>query len=100
MRVPLLIFCTIVFGCRAFAQLNMTQLGYLDIPANHATELNGIWGYTDETGKEYALVGTKDGVSIVDVSVPSNPTEILFIAGANSIWREIKTNGDYAYVTT
>jgi choice-of-anchor B domain-containing protein len=82
------------------AQLNMTQLGFLDIPELHATGLNGIWGYTDESGNEYALVGTKDGVSIVDITVPSNPVEILFIPGMNSIWREIKTNGDYAYVTT
>lgn len=78
----------------------MTQLGFLDIPELHATGLNGIWGYTDESGNEYALVGTKDGVSIVDITVPSNPVEILFIPGMNSIWREIKTNGDYAYVTT
>ncbi|MBI3135233.1 MAG: choice-of-anchor B family protein [Bacteroidetes bacterium] len=100
MRSYSLLFWMTVFTCSAAAQLNMTQLGYLDIPTNHATQLNGIWGYTDEAGNEYALVGTKDGVSIVDITVPSNPAEILFIAGQNSIWREIKTNGDYAYVTT
>lgn len=90
-------FC---FSVSVFAQLNMTQLGYLDIPTNHTTALNGIWGYTDELGNEYALVGTEDGVSIVNITVPSSPSEIVFIPGLNSIWREIKTNGDYAYVTT
>ncbi|MBK7129504.1 MAG: choice-of-anchor B family protein [Crocinitomicaceae bacterium] len=93
-------FCFWCFGLYIYAQVNMTQLGYLDIPTLHDTGLNGIWGYTDETGKEYALVGTEDGVSIVDISLPSSPIEIVFIPGENSIWREIKTNGDYAYVTT
>lgn len=95
--ISIFIFC---FSVSAFAQLNMTQLGYLDIPTNHTTALNGIWGYTDELGNEYALVGTEDGVSIVNITVPSSASEIVFIPGMNSIWREIKTNGDYAYVTT
>lgn len=92
--------CMILFGLYPLAQLNMTQLGYLDLPTNHSTKLNGIWGYTDELGNEYALCGTEDGVSIVDITIPANPTEIAFISGQHSIWREIKTNGDYAYVTT
>lgn len=100
MRNLLLVICFFGFGIFSFSQLNMTQLGYLDIPTVHSTGLNGIWGYTDESGNEYALVGTEDGVSIVDVTNPSTPTEILFIPGLNSIWRELKTVGDYAYVTT
>jgi hypothetical protein len=40
------------------------------------------------------------GVSIVDITNAASPNELVFIPGANSIWREIKTNGDYAYVTT
>lgn len=82
------------------AQLNMTQLGYLDIPDSHNVILNDIWGYTDEAGNEYALVGSTDGVSVVDVTNPSTPTEISWLSGLNSIWRDIKTYDDYAYVTT
>jgi choice-of-anchor B domain-containing protein len=78
----------------------MTQIGFLDIPALHGTELNDIWGYTDEEGNEYAIVGCFDGTSIVDISDPTTPVEILWIPGMNSIWRDIKTVGDYAYVTT
>ncbi|MBK6950727.1 MAG: choice-of-anchor B family protein [Crocinitomicaceae bacterium] len=89
-----------LFSLVGFSQLNMTQLGYLDIPTIHTTSLNGVWGYTDENGNEYALVGTRDGVSIVDITNAASPNELVFIPGANSIWREIKTNGDYAYVTT
>ena len=37
-------------------QHNMTLSGYLDLATMHATEMNDIWGYTDETNIEYALV--------------------------------------------
>lgn len=40
-------------------------------------KLNDIWGWTDpETGSEYALVGLTDGVSIVDITTPSEPIVI------------------------
>lgn len=84
----------------AFSQLNMTQLGELDIPTLHETGLNDIWGYTDEFGNEYALVGAEDGVSVVDITDPSTPTEVFWTPGLNSIWRDLKTYGDFLYVTT
>ena len=59
-----------------------------------------ICGYTDETGKEYALVGAYKGTSIVDISNPDSPKEVKFVTGPNNTWREIKVKGDYAYVTT
>jgi len=82
------------------AQLNMVELGALDIPTIHSTGLNDIWGYVDEEGNEYALVGAMDGVSIVNVTDPAAPEEVFWTPGLNSIWRDLKTHGDYAYVTT
>lgn len=84
----------------SFAQVNMDSLGFLDIPALHNTELNDIWGYTDENNNEYAIVGAFDGTSVVDVTDPANPVEIAWFPGMNSIWRDIKVWGDFAYVTT
>jgi len=83
-----------------YNQLNIDSVGRLDIQQLHNTKLNDIWGYTDELGNEYALVGAEDGVSIVDVTVPSNPNEVFWVDGPNSVWRDLKTFGDYAYVTT
>ncbi len=60
----------------------------------------GVWGYSDAEGREYALLGTRAGTSIVEVTDPSNPVEVAFIPGRNSIWREIQTFSKYAYVTT
>lgn len=61
---------------------------------------SNICGYVDKTGKEYALVGTSKGMSIVDISNPDKPAEVKAITGPESQWREIKVKGNYAYVTT
>ncbi len=74
--------------------LAMNKLGHL----SYTEELNDVWGYSDANGNEYALVGVKAGFSVVDVTTPSNPNEILFIPGAFSTWRDVKTWDHYAYV--
>jgi choice-of-anchor B domain-containing protein len=51
-------------------------------------------------GNEYALVGGTKGTSVVDLSDPTNPIEIFWEPGIESTWRDLKTVGDYAYVTT
>ncbi|MCB0822809.1 MAG: choice-of-anchor B family protein [Bacteroidales bacterium] len=86
---------SITFSALTFGQLNIEEVGY----KSYSDDLSDIWGYADEEGNEYALVGTYSGLSIVDVTDPSNPTEVFFGTGAGSIWRDIKTWGDYAYVS-
>jgi choice-of-anchor B domain-containing protein len=82
------------------AQLNMSELGYLDLVSLHNSDASDIWGYVDGSGNEYAIVGLNNGTSIVDVTDPANPVEIFFEPGMNSIWRDIKTWNNHAYVTT
>ncbi|RYM34723.1 choice-of-anchor B family protein [Brumimicrobium glaciale] len=79
---------------------NLDSLSHIDYNVLHSSELNDIWGYTDELGNEYALVGAEKGVSVVDITDPQNPVEVYWHVGMSSIWRDIKTFGDYAYVTT
>jgi len=62
--------------------------------------LSNIGGYKDASGNEYALVGTDFGLSIVDVTDPNNPVIKITVNGINSIWREVKTYREVAYVTT
>jgi len=73
----------------------MDLVGTLSYPQG----TNDIWGYADGPN-EYALVGTVTGFSVVDITEPSSPYELFFISGTSSIWRDIKTWGKYAYVTT
>jgi choice-of-anchor B domain-containing protein len=78
------------------AQLNVSYVGGLP----YSEELNDIWGYAAPDGTEYAIVGVNDGTSLVSLADPANPIEVGFIPGAQSIWRDIKTYGDFAFVTT
>ncbi len=90
----LVIFFT--FSLSLVAQQNISLLAKLP----YVYKLSNVWGYTDETNVEYALVGVEDGLSVVSLANPSNPVEIAKIPGTINKWREIKTFGDYAYVSS
>lgn len=90
------VYLLLLVGVSAQAQLNMTLKSNLKFDKN----LSDIWGYVDETGKEYALVGLRDATAIVDISDPENPNLISEIPGPASVWRDIKTFGNHAYVIT
>lgn len=54
-------------------------------------EGNDIWGHIDlNTGKEYAIMGVRNGVSVFDVSTPDSPVEVGSIPGEDALWRDIK----------
>jgi choice-of-anchor B domain-containing protein len=61
---------------------------------------SGNWGYTSPGGRRFALTGTSRGTSIDEVTDPSRPRHIGIVQGPESSWREIRTLGTYAYVTT
>jgi choice-of-anchor B domain-containing protein len=61
---------------------------------------SGIWGHTDANGIEYAVIGTRQAIRILSLEDPANPVERLVIPGANNIWREARSWGNYIYVTT
>lgn len=78
----------------------------IDILGEPGAEGNDSWGWTDSTtGKEYALVGTTQGASFVDVSDPTNPILLGRLASANpgsggNIWRDIKVYDNYAFIVS
>jgi len=59
-----------------------------------------VWGYTAPDGREYALLGARNGLSIVDITDTGNLQEVAFIASPNSSWKDYKTYGTYAYAVT
>ncbi len=62
--------------------------------------LSNLWAYHDvANNKEYALVGVETGLSIVDITNPDLPVEVVFVNGDTSQWQEPKVWGKYAYVT-
>lgn len=102
----ILLLLSALFIATCTAQLNISFVGHLSYQDLRNSDVANIWGYTDEEGNEYALVGVNGtggntgGLSVVDLSDPANPEEVFFFPGPTSIWREIKVWGDHAYMTT
>ncbi len=59
---------------------------------------NDCWGYTSNTGREYALMGLDNRMSVVEITDPRNPVIIESIAHTSSSTSDIKVYRDYAYV--
>ncbi len=88
-----LLFCFSIFSSNA--QLNLSYVADL----TYDEDLSDIWGFRHPDGTEYALVGARNGVSVVSLANPASPVEVAYADGASSTWRDIKTFGNYAYVT-
>ncbi len=96
-----LLLITLSFTTQLFAQnYNIDSISHLDYGVMHNSQLNDCWGYVDETGIEYALVGGTEGTSVVSLADPANPVEVFWKPGSNSVWRDLKVYNDYAYITT
>ena len=78
-----------------FSQKNISLIGHFA----YNDYLNDVCSWVDSTGKEYAIVGLQNGVSIVDLSDPANPKEVQHITGQYTYWRDIDTWKNIAYVT-
>lgn len=75
--------------------VNASQLGHFSYTED-LSEVRGAF----HNGREYALVGVKNGFSIVDVTNPSAPSEVFFESGPNSTWRDPFYHNGYAYCVT
>ena len=82
---------------RAYAvSRNVTLMGHLD---NYAA-YSACCSYVHSDGREYAILGTTTGTSIVNITNPSAPYEVAFIPGLASSWREMKQFKNYVYIST
>lgn len=71
----------------------------------HYIQMNDIWGWTDpRTGKEWALVGRRDGTTFVDMGSATRPVAVADLPltdGARpAAWRDIKIYKDHAYIVS
>lgn len=95
-----------LFSVNSFSQLgnnNMTLLANIN---NRTTPYAAVWGYEDpKDGREYAIIGTFDGTSFIDITDPYNIHEVGFVpstspGNSNNSWREMKTYSHYAYLVS
>lgn len=78
--------------------LNMELLDQLN-PDTSSGLHSACWGYTAPDGREYALLGTQRGTSIVDIT-ETPIREVAYIWGPRSPWREMKVYRAFLYVVT
>lgn len=65
-----------------------------------SASLAGCLGYIDSAGVEYALVGASTGLSIVDLSDPTQPVERFYVPMPPNNWRELRAWNGFLYVGT
>ncbi|MEL7376357.1 MAG: choice-of-anchor B family protein, partial [Bacteroidota bacterium] len=94
MKRHLLLFLCLSILSQVQAQLNAVLRDQLDYDSG----VNDVWGYVAPDGTEYAIVGLVDGVSFVSLADPDNIVEVAAIPGQTTVWRDMKTFGEYAYI--
>jgi choice-of-anchor B domain-containing protein len=86
------------FPCDRFDLL--AEMSNADLMGSKA---NDVWGWIDPvTGTEYALIGEREGLAIVDLSDPYVPFLVAFMdtETSSSTWRDMKVYADHVYVVS
>lgn len=61
-------------------------------------EYNDIWGYVDEQGREFAIIGSRSNTHFINIIDPTSPIEVdYFVGNTSTDWRDFKTYRQYAY---
>lgn len=68
--------------------------------STNPTSASNIWEYLAPDGREYAVIGLRNSTAVVDITDPANPVEVGSVTGFSSTWREVKTYGPFAYIST
>ncbi|PPK86410.1 choice-of-anchor B domain-containing protein [Neolewinella xylanilytica] len=89
-------FLFVFISLPALAQLNAVERSNVDFGVG----INDVWGYVSPDGTEYALVGLDTGVAIVSLADPDAAEVVGVASGVRSVWRDMKTYGEYAYVVS
>ena len=101
MKKILFVLALIISGLPIMhAQTTAPQNISLQAQLQFDQDLSDVWGYVDDTAREFAIVGLNRAVAIVNVTTPDAPDLISIIDGPRSIWRDIKTYEDHAFVIT
>ena len=86
------------YPCNGYDIQSFISLAELD-----ADRGNDSWGWTDpQDGKEYGIMGIKNGTVFVDISDPINPVYLgkLPTYTSTSTWRDIKVYNNHAFIVS
>lgn len=59
---------------------------------------NDCWGYVSPSGREYALMGLRKALAVVEITTPTAPVIVGSIPHPSSLWADVKVFGDHAFV--
>lgn len=92
-----LFFALLMASCT----LTTAQNFNLELVSNvtYETDGNDIWGFVDKNGVEYAIVGSQAATLLYELTDPAAPELVYTVQGAFGTWRDMKSVGDYIYVT-
>ncbi|BDX06977.1 choice-of-anchor B family protein [Planctobacterium marinum] len=77
---------------------NIDLVSHVPLSEFEASAANDIWGHIDlNSNTEYAIIGLRNGVSVVSLADPSNPQVVGKITQQSTTWRDIKV---YQYFDT
>jgi choice-of-anchor B domain-containing protein len=93
-RVALAVLLLAVASDAAATDFNVTLLKRLD---QHPA-YNDCWGYGAPDGRQFAILGCKDGASFIETTDPLAAHEVAFFPGVHCLWRDIKSFDHYVYV--
>lgn len=94
------------FPCRNIDLISLVPISELGSALESgATFVNDIWGWTDpKTNRDYALVGMKEGLAIVDLSRLGRPAVMGVLPTHSTLhrqsWRDVKVYADHAFVVS
>lgn len=85
-----------------FACQNISLLAHLplsDFPSSPSSA-SDIWGHVDlNTLQEYAIIGLRNAVAVVNVTQPDSPSIVGSVSGLSSTWRDVKVYQYYDEAT-
>ncbi len=81
-----------------FTSSNVQLMDWIDLPAFGATSGAACWGYVSPSGREYALMGLRTKLAVVEITDPANAQIVGQVTHSESLWCEIKAYDTYAYV--
>jgi choice-of-anchor B domain-containing protein len=90
-----------VWSCSGIDLISRVRVLDLEPGRQNLSGLNDVWGWTDPLdGSEYALVGRRDGLSIIDVTDPFEPRPVGYVASPTpaSTWRDVKVYENHAFI--
>lgn len=91
---------SLAVGVTPFAANNATLLSWLSLPdlgVPSGGNGNSCFGYVSPSGREYAIMGTSEGTSFVEVTNPGNAQVVAQVPGPQSLWRDMRVFQNYCY---